>query len=443
MSAIITPNIRAATAMSFVEGFYEGNDDNICFMFAGRPNAWDNDSSPDYPLSTIAYESDTKNHIIAIKRIYSRDAINAREMALCIRRYNWEEGKVYTQYDNSVDLSNPYEWIHPGQPFYAVNSANNLYKCISNNKGAVTTSDSEPTDTTEIIFTTADGYQWKFMCNLDVDFADKFLSTHWYPIPHLYDDKTTEHLNVEDLSVGGTIDRIDITNAGDGYSSVPEVDIQGDGYGAVATAVINNNVLEDIVIVYPGTDYTWAKITIVGVGFDAEATAVISPHLGHGRDATSEMFASFVMVSTSFSTEFSQSNISYRNIGLLTNPLLYDTLLDASGTVYQYSKVLGVTNIAGVGIFSSGNTIIGETSGAEGIIVTAPAAGDGDVSVINISGTFVHGEEVSSEGTLGDINTITDEEIAIQSGNIIYNENIRPIIRHITQKENFSFIIEF
>lgn len=62
------------------------------------------------------------------------------------------------------------------------------------------------------------------------------------------------------------IDSIDIIDAGNGYTDIPDVVIDGDGTGATASAVIVNGKVKSIKITNPGSNYSAAVATIVGGG---------------------------------------------------------------------------------------------------------------------------------------------------------------------------------
>ena len=73
----------------------------------------------------------------------------------------------------------------------------------------------------------------------------------------------------------GSVTKIDITNEGDGYSSVPVVHFSGGGgSGATATAVVTANKVSAINVTNKGSGYTSApNITITGGGYSTQATA--------------------------------------------------------------------------------------------------------------------------------------------------------------------------
>jgi len=77
------------------------------------------------------------------------------------------------------------------------------------------------------------------------------------------------------------ISEIQVTNAGTGYTSEPTVTITGDGVGAVATAVLTNGKITNIVVSKRGINYTRALVSIAGGGgYGASAIAILDGRFG-------------------------------------------------------------------------------------------------------------------------------------------------------------------
>ncbi|MFA7302058.1 MAG: hypothetical protein WC069_07135, partial [Candidatus Shapirobacteria bacterium] len=85
---------------------------------------------------------------------------------------------------------------------------------------------------------------------------------------------TTRNVFIEEIPESLTgVASIGIINPGINFTSVPTVTISGDGTGATAKAVINNNRISSIEVTNPGYNYTRAEVTITGGG-GTEALAV-------------------------------------------------------------------------------------------------------------------------------------------------------------------------
>jgi len=77
------------------------------------------------------------------------------------------------------------------------------------------------------------------------------------------------------------VSEIQVTNAGTGYTSEPTVTITGDGVGAIATAVLTNGKITNIVVTKRGINYTRALVSISGgSGYGASAIAILDGRFG-------------------------------------------------------------------------------------------------------------------------------------------------------------------
>ena len=77
------------------------------------------------------------------------------------------------------------------------------------------------------------------------------------------------------------LDRIDILNAGSGYTSAPTITISGDGNGATATAKISGGTITSITVNNRGIDYSVATVAITGGGGSGgSASAVLQNRIG-------------------------------------------------------------------------------------------------------------------------------------------------------------------
>lgn len=140
-------------------------------------------------------------------------------------------------------------------------------------------------------------------------------------------DLSSDQALVELLTTPGTVDSIVLTSGGAGYVTAT-VKIEGDGTGATAQATINQGAITSIVVSNKGSGYTYANVVITGQSTPqpptstASARANVSPYLGHGRDAVSELFASSLMFyGNIFSDRLADFDVSndYRQYGIAKN----------------------------------------------------------------------------------------------------------------------------
>lgn len=68
---------------------------------------------------------------------------------------------------------------------------------------------------------------------------------------------------------------VTVNTSGHGFTSEPPVIVQGDGSGAVVKAVMSGDQISDIIVLQPGSGYTYANIVIGGNGTGASATATV------------------------------------------------------------------------------------------------------------------------------------------------------------------------
>lgn len=461
MSAIITNKFRIHNAEQFREGFGEDAATNM-YLFIGRPQPWASDASPDTPVDTVQAEYFNYDDMIAMKRIQSSDVAHA------ILRRNWTAGKYYDIYRHNYDsTSGQGVDLDTGTGttraslfdanFFVVTDEYNVYKCLDNRSSAnlVVPSTVKPTGTSTAAFTTSDGYKWKFMYSISAADVLKFVSTDFIPVkvlsgnPGSTDSYYPQWL-VQAAAVSGAIENIVVTAGGTGYGSAPTVTITGDGTGATATAVLTAGVVTSLNITNAGTGYTYATVTF-GTGA-AAATAMISPKGGHGADPVEELGGFYVMMNVRLeyddgAGDFPVDN-DYRRIGIVKDPLLYGTTTLATASTLKATKSL--TFDSGVaGTFSVDETITGATSGATARVVSWDATSrtlryiktTAENTIAFQAAENVTGGGSSAIGTIAS-GGLGNPEVEIDSGDIIYYENRRPINRAADQLEDIKIVVE-
>lgn len=135
---------------------------------------------------------------------------------------------------------------------------------------------------------------------------------------------TSLQANNEILATPGSINAIKVVSNGFGYGSAT-VEIQGDGFGAKATATIDTAAgrITKINITDPGFGYTFANVIINGNGKGASARAIMPPFNGHGSNAPDELFSRALMFYSNISNDLNQGlevNNDYRQLGIIKNP---------------------------------------------------------------------------------------------------------------------------
>jgi hypothetical protein len=433
MAQIITNNFNVYNAKEFIDNF-----DSDLYLVIGRPQNWTTEPTAPTPINTqyadIEYWSDS----VALKRIVSADVKQV------VKRYTYTTGVTYSQYDNNE--ANLYS-----SPFYVLTLLDyNVYKCIFNNFGAVSTV--KPTGRSTAILETADGYRWKYMYSLtDADLL-KFLTTDYMPI--------NVDQNIVQSAIKGTIDSIVITNGGNNYTiNSVSATIIGNGTGGLVDTVNLNsaNSINNITVSLQGIgqNYTYANVIITdSVGQNASARVVISPLNGHGSDPLYELGARYVMINSRLdyaegAGDFPTVN-DYRRIGIVKAPVSNITSNVATELTLDSTYTLNLSNVTGT--FTLDETIRGDNTIANAFVVSANIIASNAViryitpstlrlGAVNFNvGEVVRGNSSLAIGTVTSINT---PEVNHNTGKFLYVENRNKITRQADQAENVHVVIEF
>ena len=385
--------------------------------------------------------------------------------------------------------------------FYVMNSDFNVYKCLYNGESPEfprgRPSLVEPTGTSTTIIETSDSpgvysYRWKYLYTIDADNILKFVTTEFIPV--------LSNSLVQSAANAGSVDTVVIENAGSGYNNgtFTNVPIRGDyningGTQAACTVTVVSGSISAVTITTAGSGYSFASIDVslipnIGNGVNADLDVILPPNGGHGFDSVRElgayrlMFASKLETTSAF-VDF-PNDLTYRRVGLVLNPTDYNTTTVCSQNTRSAVKAL-IFPQAGAGT-PSGNFVAGETitqtsTNAKGLVVSYDAitkvlkyyqdSVDGTVNgnVIAFSGnnqitgsassytatpdqTFGTSSVPLTQITIGVsvyelglsfVAGYANEEIELNSGEILYLDNRIPITRSADQNEELKVVIEF
>lgn len=169
MASLVTDNFRIRNARDFVASI---STDNF-YIYLGGFSPWADDNLPPTPTDTIQnIDYDEWQTMIGAKKV------GAADVRFMVPRINWTTGTVYSEYNpDAIELPRS----TPGHYVLSDDSGvYKVYKCISNNGDAASTD--QPTSTSAAIFTTSDGYNWKYMYTITTADAVKFLSPQFMPV---------------------------------------------------------------------------------------------------------------------------------------------------------------------------------------------------------------------------------------------------------------------
>jgi len=485
MAAIITNKFRINNAEQFYESFSETSAETY-YLFIGRAHAWatdadvqgnsideGTDASPPTPNDDVTSEFYAWDDMLGAKLIASSD------VSYCIPRRNWTTGTTYDMYEHNISSSNT---ANSGatnlydSTYVVMNSSYAVYKVIEND--GATASTVEPTSTSNSIFSTSDGYRWKYMYSLTSAETLNFMSTDFI---HCSTDST-----VTAAAVDGALDTILVVAGGSSYnlstgSTITGIPIRGDGSSGVCSVTISSGAISAATVTTAGTGYTYAYIRNAdiiagtnagGAGSGANLNVIIPPKGGHGKNALKELGAFYVMINKSLTGAEGTSDIGvandFRRIGLVRNPTNYGTTTVASATTRRQIFAAVFSSVSGT--FTADEEINQASTGAVGKVIEYdstnkilywyqtrfPDVGtDSNGNGTAFSGAnAITGQSSSAAATPDTSNSTTTNatvfssgystpELVADSGDILYVEERSPITRASDQTENIKLIIEF
>lgn len=228
------------------------------YYFLGKVLPWVDEDVPEDPKSTLNYENNTRNNIIAVKKIPVSD------VSIVVKRIDWSSGTVYDQYDDSYTPTNKSSTgasSLKSANFYVLTNNYRVYKCLDNNKGAASTV--EPTGTDVVPISTSDGYTWKYMYSIPSSQRSRFLTDEYMPV---------QRAVFNTYYSSGAINNIAIDNPGSGYLGNAVVTLQVNGVfkGGTGNSIANlipvistSGQFLDVIIKDVGNNYLSANISIV------------------------------------------------------------------------------------------------------------------------------------------------------------------------------------
>jgi hypothetical protein len=423
---------------------------NSMYCFLSRVESWPNENNPPAPLQTQKYIKDLYKNMFIAKRISSND------MAPVIERIDWTSGEIYDYYRDDVDMFQLDVNGTIARRFYVRNKFDQVFKCLWNNNNGLATKEPyfEPgTYSKNDVFQGSDGYKWKYMYTITYTNKLKFLDDTWMPLP-----LPTRSPNAVDTHAGsGSIDVINLVSGGAGYDP-PNADIfvtiTGDGKYAEAVASVTSGVITDIVVIDPGSNYTYANVTITSsIGSGANAVSYTSPIGGHGFNIISELGCRHIMLTASFDKSESgnmATNIDFRQIGLISNPYVYFGNETGVANSLLYKLTTDYIVSPGFGTYAQDETVYQSTTGLVGdayftstLLSFDPTANE--IKLLNTKGTsnlyqVFYGDSSKTARVALQKN---DTLFVPFSGYITYIENRERITRSSDGSEQFKIVLGY
>ena len=389
MAAIITDQIRILNAKNFVAGVT--STANAYYSFIGLPNPTDVqsdwDSDPPSPKDNFEEEDSYWDTMVALKKI------NSSDVRRVVPRRKWTSGTTYDMYRNDYSRTNTAAVSGAtnlyAATYFVLNSDYRVYECIRNgtdpdNPNGKPSLD-EPTFTDlepRSAGTSGDGYLWKYLYTIKPSDISKFDSTNFMPVPTDWETSADNAAVRDNASTSGQLKIATIINRGAGigtanrtYTGVP---VSGDGSGAEATIVINNDAkVESINIAKGGEGYTYGTIDLVSGGVPVGTTTpvfnvIVPPQGGHGEDVYRELGATNVLVFSKIENDSENPDFITGNqiarIGIVENPHAFDST--ANLTLSKASSLYGL-KLIGAGYTTATFDLDGQVTQTVGVGSTA------------------------------------------------------------------------
>lgn len=414
---------------------------NVYLTF-GKSSTWANDSAPPQANTSVAAFNDVWRNMIGAKKVTGNNVRHA------IPRFNWTANTTYTAYDHLIDSK---DLKNSDTEFYILTNDYNVYKCLSNNYGSISTVQPNTTITTTH-FQTSDGYIWKYMYTLSAEERLKFLTPSFMPVKTISSTDGSTQWDVQSHAVSGAIHVINVTNAGSGYiANDVAIIINGDGHDANAYALVNttSNTVSSIVVDNLGYGYTYANITIQSsFGSGATGRAIISPSGGHGSDPLTELGGSYLIFNIQIKgTENGviTTHNDYRQIALLEDPHLYGSNVTFSNVSASQLIVLTLNGTSAE--YVEDEWVYQGTSLAAASFKGQVTEWDSANNTIKLSET----EGIATKDLLIGANTTASRFVSVIqtpdmdpfTGKLLYMDNITAIERADDQTEDFKIVLNF
>lgn len=459
---VITNKFKSQVLGDLFSDFSDSGNSNY-FIGIGRSEGWgDSSDTPTVPRTT---ERDDRNARLTLQSVKA-----VADLSYVVQRRQWATGLVYYPYDDD-DVG-----YNPDQPFYVINSNQEVYICLKQGKGADGTaraSDQQPTgNTTGTPFTLSDGYTWKFLYSIGALRASKFLSSSYMPVAKILStdsDSPAEEIQqevVQNNAVDGQVINYVVTAGGSGYnaSSPPSVSITGNGTGATAYAIVSGQEIVEVRVKedsagnagnsYFGQDYDFADVVISGGGgTGATARAVISPKGGLGFDPRNDLRASALMFNAKIDgnedSDFVIGTDVYRQVMLLRNLRVSEDSSGGVAALFTETTGNGLPKITHTGDWSSTDILKKKVIGANGAEAYVDKVGANNnvfwyhqteetgFKPFAVGGIDVEGTELSA--TISSVDSSGD--FSRTTGDLLYIDNRSPVNRLTDQEDDLKIVI--
>ena len=460
------------------------------YIGIGKAEQWRTAGVPPVPTPSTNDVIQFQSSLQSVKKV--------EDVSYVIPRVNWSAGSIYTPWDNTNSSDTTFGALKPViGSYYVITDQNNVYICIQqglSNTGVVQNSLNKPTGVTSSVFVTGDGYAWKFMYNVGVFNAQRYLTSNYIPVELVeLGTKTVEELSasraaqylIQQAAVSSQVIGVAIDSSGVGYPKNSKIKVniyvQGNNPTIVANAYArtdNNGKVFQCIMKSKydaldefafGSGYnktTWALLNTdsVGTGSGAQLRPIVDLNPGGmGADPINDLNSSSLMYTVRLvGNEFETFNVQndFRQIGLIENPTK-DSAAPALVTklVASAMKTLHIIPSAGFDKTTIGADAIvfevanpqkkaivdyyQEVSATEGIIHCHQTLTTGWELFTNVDGTAIQiGSNTGTSIKPATGTMLRPGGMDNFSGEVLYIDNRVPIERDANQTEDIKIIID-
>ena len=384
-------------------------DSDFYHIGIGKSEEWAIDETPPTPSGDLETTSSFQSGLQGVKQV--------ADLSYVVPRYNWSAGSTYTAWSNKNYSETTVGALQDiAGPYYVITEEQNVYVCLQQGKtdeGVVRNSIYKPDQVTAKPFEAGpDGYVWKFLYNVGVYNARRYLTSEWIPVERIEDSslggpdygtlsasRLAQLLNQE-VSTPGQIMSIRVDDGGSGYDPLnpPTVVINNpqlrdstqeakayarvNSAGEVFQIVVKESSTVDSYSLGANYDHRTYITFTGGTGSGAQATPeVYLDSGGMAYDPRNDLNASALMYTARIvgnENEVFSTRNDFRQVGLIRN-LMNDSVNDSAyGGTATDADFKGIRGNAlrkiyvGAGIDENltdlDNTVTGLSSGAVAVL---------------------------------------------------------------------------
>ena len=332
------------------------------------------DAAPGVPLACPRTDVDTRNNLIALKRVVALASTTSQaiygDAGFVVPRYTWASNTTYKAWDptdptcfypttSDRTVSGATVTLYP---CYAT-SGSKVFVCVASGYDQATPLASQLAPVGTVLGTVtapdAQGYSWVYAGDIGLDISAiatptgstvaSLDSNQYFKV---YSNTSGSGTSILPTASSGSVNSIRILAGGTGYSSGT---FRVDGDTTISTAsgtfVASGGAIVSMTVTASGAGYTSGTVTIVtGTGSGAVLLPRIAPKNGFGHNAIYDLPAWFAGFYASFPYDTTDNDIpigdTIRQVSLIRNAIVIG--IDSPTNIYGCLKTMTFTTSAAV-----------------------------------------------------------------------------------------------